>query len=164
MKFKNKISYITLTLLLFSCSESKWAEETIIDPTIKENAIELSAEVQEKSLDFIHAKNMNVYNDSILIILNKPNDETKFVEFYNLNTNKKIADYIGRGNANNEMLMCISHLDGNKYIVEGFAKKKIAIINLDSVISNPNYKIPELLSYSMSSQFITPYGDDDYIF
>lgn len=163
MKLRNSIVYFSTILLLLSCTEKKWVNEVVVDSSVKENAIHLLSTEQRQTLQHVYAKRMDVYRDSILIVLNKPNNEVKMVEFYNLKTGVKISDYISFGNGNGEMLNSLSHLRGNSYEVDDFIKKNIVSINIDSVLHNPNYKIPMFSPYTTSSQFITFFKDDSFI-
>ena len=136
-----------------------------LDLSVKENAKPLKAEIVQASYDFIHAKDFFVYQDSIMIVLNKPSTEVRFVEFYNLNTNTRINGFISKGNGPGEMLNTLAHIRGNLLFVHDFVKNQIVRINIDSVLQNPDYRLEPLIQFSnnIGSPFVTFYRDDKLI-
>jgi hypothetical protein len=133
--------------------------------SVKENAKLLRAEIVEASYDFIYAKDFFAYQDSIMIVLNKAYRDVHFVEFYNLNSNKAINSFISVGNGPGEMLNTLAHVRRNELFVHDFAKNQIGIINIDSVLHNPDYRIkpPVQFSNNVGSPFVTFYRNTQLI-
>ncbi len=165
-----KGGYVCLIcIFLYGCAVNKheeWPYQIEIDESIKSKAIQLKAEIVEQSMQFINAKDFFVYNDSVLIVLNKPHKSNPFVIFHNLNTNRDIAKYINLGNGPGEMLNCIAHIRNSNLYVHDFVKNILAIIDIDSVlISGETYKLDPFIRFSnnVGSPFVTMYDDDTLI-
>jgi hypothetical protein len=131
----------------------------------KENAKPLRAEIVEASYDFIYAKDFFVYNDSVMIVLNKPTRDVRFLEFYNLNSNTIINRFISLGNGPGEMLNTLAHVRDNELFVHDFAKNQIGMLNIDSILYNPKYRMdpPTRFSNNVGSPFVTFYRDNELI-
>jgi len=157
-----------LVLVGVGCQRQNLEEWPLVEQlpiSVKENATPLRAEIVEASYDFIYAKDLFVYRDSIMIVLNKAYKDVHFVEFYNLNTNQVINRFISMGNGPGEMLNTLAHVRGNELYVHDFAKNQIGIINIDSVLHNPGYRMKPLVGFNnnVGSPFVTFYKDDQLI-
>ena len=91
--------------------------------------------------EFIFAKEFLVYNDSVLIILNKAYQDIYFIECYDLVNKKHIRKLFRYGNGPNEMLSARVHLNNNNLYVNDYIKAQIAIINMDSLITSEDYDV-----------------------
>lgn len=140
----------------------EWPLVEELPVSVKENAKPLKAEIVEVSYDFIYAKDFFVYQDSIMIVLNKAYKDVHFVEFYNLNSNLVINRFISVGNGPGEMLNTLAHIRKNELFVHDFAKNQIGIINIDSVLHNPKYRMSSPIQFSnnVGSPFVTFFKDN----
>ncbi len=154
--------YFVVTIYLFvSCQsvcQTEWPQTVVLEQ--ESNPIKLKADVVEVSRKFFNAKNFFMYNDSVMIVLNKPSGKNHFVVFHNIKTDETIAEFIRLGRANNEMLNCSAHIKGNLLLVKDFAKNNIAVINIDSVLLyGADYQIGKFieLGSNVGSGFVTLY-------
>lgn len=142
------------------CTEHDVKSE-FLSNDVKLDAVELKSDVIGACYQFIHAKDFFVYQDSILVVINKPHKDGSFVNLFNLNSNELLRSFILLGNGPLEMINVIAHLRNNELIVHDFAKNQILCVNLDSALVSPNYKnVPPLkFSNGVGSPFVTFYND-----
>lgn len=158
-----------ICLCLCGCTVNKqteWVRQVDIDESVKSEAIQLKAEIIEQSQQFINAKDFFVYNDSVLVVINKPKKDNPFVVFHNLNTDRNIAKYINLGNGPGEMLNCIAHIRGSNLYVHDFVKNTLSVIDVDSVLLYREcYKLRPFIRFSdtVGSPFVTMYGSGKLI-
>ena len=168
MNNKFRIILILGIVILYGCKDHsliKWPETIHVGVNIKENSVKLNAEIIKASYDFIYAKNFFVYEDSIMIVLNKPSNYVNFIEFYNIKMGKIINRFITRGNGPGEMLNTLAHIRKNNLYIHDFMANQIVSINIDSVLSFPDYKIEKPIRFSnnVGSPFVTFYKNDQLI-
>ncbi|MDR2910152.1 MAG: hypothetical protein LBV47_02140 [Bacteroidales bacterium] len=159
---------LVIALYLVGCKRHslvEWPVTEKLEVSVKGSAKPLKAEIVEASYDFIYAKDFFVYQDSIMIVLNKANVDVYFVEFYNLNSDKIINRFIRMGNGPGEMLNTLAHVRRNELFVHDFAKNQIVSINIDSVLYKPDYRIesPIRFSNNVGSPFVTFYRYNELI-
>lgn len=108
---------------------------------------EATFEEVEFSKEFIHAKTLYVYSDSVLIVSNKASADY-FLELYNLNTEECIAQFIRKGNGPREMINAQMSLYGNILVVDDIVKMNFVSIDLDRVINErDSFELDEFRSY-----------------
>lgn len=117
----------------------------------------------EETRTFIHAADMFVYHDSILIVLNKPT-ASHVLELYNLKSKEIISKHILFGNGPKEMLNCKADLYNNILLVRDFVRMNYITINLNDLLINPEYDIV-LKSYKSKLPIYNLYPiNDDILF
>lgn len=162
------IIILLMYVLMSSCVKTEnivWPEEVTLPIVVKDTAVQMVAEVVEDSYDFLHAKELFVYKDTIIIISNNPDSKNHFIEFYNVNSKQIIRKLIRKGNGPGEMLNAMSHIQGNMLCVHDFVKNQLAYINIDSVLYDKNYKLPNFVKFNgVDSPFVTMFNCDSIIF
>lgn len=157
MNHYNFHSSIVILLLLFSCTNKTVTEWTGTEKELPESilseAIPISYE-KVSGLDsesFPFAKSFYAYNDSIIIIRNFSSTTSTYVDIYNLSTKKIDYQLFRKGNGPGEALDIITHLDGKYLFVDDFIKRNLFRINLDSLLTFPDYKIPSPANYMINA-------------
>ena len=98
-----------------------------------------------KGLDsLIYAKEFLVYRDSILIVLNNRNETAHFLEFYRLSDMQPITQLYRLGNGPDELLSANLYFNKNKLIVNDYVKSQIAVVDIDSLLADPDYSAPPI--------------------
>lgn len=143
---KNILSVIHLLLvavLLASCYSSS-DKSTITTVTLTPDRLEGSSVLRIDTIGtfeelFLYAKEFLVYDDSILIVLNKKHTDGFFLEFYNLSHQKSMRKMYRLGNGPTEMLSAKIYLNKDTLNVTDYVKGQVAFVNMDSVVKNPLY-------------------------
>lgn len=95
----------------------------------------------------VFAKEFLVYNDSVLIVVNHNQYmDGHFLELYTLPGMKQITRLYRRGNGPNEILGANIDFNKNKLIIRDFHKSRMAVVDIDSVLSNTAYS-PAFVDY-----------------
>lgn len=133
---------ISIGSLLFSCSKNRSGIDTIILTTsFEESSRPVSSTHINLEKEFIYAKQYYIYNDSILIVVNKPSRENKFIELWNMKGHNIVGSYFTLGNGPGEMLLVQARLDGNTLIVRDIQKGQVSFLEIDSILFNDNYEV-----------------------
>lgn len=103
-----------------------------------------------------------MYNDSILITLNKPHQDGYFIEFYNLVNKKNIGQLFKYGNGPKEMLSAIIYLNQNQLYVNDYVKAQLAIVNMDSINDINLYNI-QVWNHQVMSSPTAVICDDKFV-
>jgi hypothetical protein len=127
-----KYLYYLSIFLMVSCT-CRYNKETVVEELPKDFLFEVDTlgTFEDK---FLYAKEFLVYNDTILIVLNKAHKDGYFVECYDYINKKEVKKLIRYGNGPNEMLSARIHLNDNELYINDYVKSQIAIINMDSLI------------------------------
>ena len=157
MKRKLPILPIVLFVAAFVVVSSLWScdsggpeqfpEVIKLDESVLTDTISMQGSIIEDSYNFVNAKDLYVYQDSVIVSVNNPSTTGYFVELYNLNTHSEIASYIRKGNGPGEMLLVSSCLSGDDLAIDDFAKHNIVAIKLSEAIENKIYKLPTFVYY-----------------
>lgn len=154
---KSILFIFLLSFLILACSNpSKQGIEVLLKSDIKKESKSFKKENVTLPKEFIFAKSFYVYQDSILIVLNKKYENIPFLEFYNLVTNDSIGEYIPYGNGPNEMLYAGIKIYDNLLVVNDIVKKQVAFINLDSILTSQHYTI-KMQKYGTYTYDVVPY-------
>ncbi len=162
------IKYTLLFLVLCTAiecsspqSQVRFQETVELPLSIKTDAVPLKATQVVSADDYIAAKKMWVYRDSILTVLNKPVKDGYFLELANLYTKEKYGSFIHYGNGPAEMLNVSAVLCNGRMLVRDFAKYQIARFDVDSVLADKSYvSTPVRYSDNAGSPSVN-YLDDD---
>lgn len=149
---------IAIILLLSSCNDgSKSYNDVKLDNVLLEHAQHIVGE----KVDFpfpITTQKLYVDNDSIVIVLNRKDKSSYFVELFNINDTNYYKGLIRPGNGPGEMLDITYSFYNDTLLVKDIHKNNIAIIPIHKAISDSSYTTT-LHSSDIMSQFIWPYQD-----
>lgn len=118
-----------------------------LDESVLNDTIPMQGSIIEDSYNFVNAKDLYVYQDSIIVCVNNPSVTDHFVQLYSLYTHSEIASFIRTGNGPGEMLLVSSYLFGDDLVIDDFAKHNIVAIKLSEAIDNKIYKLPTFVYY-----------------
>lgn len=143
------IYFLLVALVIYGCQgnySSDW--NNVVENNIDEIIIEeATLDILPLSQEMIHAKDLFVYNDSILVVLNKPT-AAYCVQVYNIYSGNHIIDLIRKGNGPKEMLLCQARIIDENLYIRDFAKGNYTVINLPILLRTTNdYDVPELKKY-----------------
>lgn len=151
---KTYIYCFSVLLFCFACAPKTNTKDLIEElPTKQILKVDTIGTFED---EFLFAKEFLVYNDSVLIVLNKAYQGINFIECYDLVNKKHIRKLFRYGNGPNEMLSARVHLNNNNLYVNDYIKAQIAIINIDSLIISEDYdvKILEHKAYGLPTAVI----------
>ncbi len=145
-------------------SQVQFPETVDLPSSIKTAAVSLEATQVVSGDDYIAAKKMWAYKDSILVVLNKPVKGGYFLELANLYTKEKYGSFIHYGNGPAEMLNVNAVLNSGRMLVRDFAKYQIARFDIDSALTDKSYICdPVSFSNNAGSPFVNFLDDDRLI-
>ena len=145
-------------------SQVQFPETVDLPPSIKTEAVSLNAVQVVSGDDYIAAKKMWAYKDSILVVLNTPVKDGFFLELANLCTKEKYGSFIHYGNGPAEMLNVNAVLNNGRMLVRDFAKYQIARFDVDSALANISYVCaPVRFSNNAGSPFVNFLDDNRLI-
>lgn len=133
--------------LTFSCIDqvqSEWPEDVSFT-TEDADTIQLNAEIVNRSYDFISAKRFFVYSDSVLVVINKSEENKPLVQFANLRTGEELGRTLMYGNGPIEALMANPFIVGDILYVKDAARSRLISIDIPSILSNPSDFHPEVV-------------------
>lgn len=159
---------LLLCALFVQCSEQKPVGFDVVQELssdVKEKAVALKAEKVIESDEFIPAKEMFVYRDSILVVVNKPISGGWLLELYNLNAKSSLGKFVRKGNGPKEMLKVMAHVNKNKLILHDYIKRRVLSFDLDSAILDKSYSYGTPVSFckNAGSPFVTFFDDSRLI-
>ena len=138
-----------VALAIFACQGNFSPEwNNVIENNINDIFVEeVTSDILPLSREMIHAKDLFVYNDSILVVLNNPT--AKYcIQVYNIYSGNHISDLIRKGNGPKEMLLCRARIIEDNLYIRDFAKGNYTVINLPCLLkSTENYDVPEFKKY-----------------
>lgn len=156
----DKLFGIFLLSLIFVCCTN--TPKTINDEEIPRQVVDSASTMVVDTIfsadKYVQADAFFVYEDSILVILNKRATNTFLLEFRDLVTGNLIRKCFRYGNGPDEMLSIIASLNGNILTVNDYVKKQVAIIDMDSV-KGKAYKVHPL-QHRTSSPFAVWYKEN----
>ncbi len=159
----NKIILIVLTLLIVGCSgrKEKTFSETHLPETVLKEAEQAVFDTISLPENFYEAKEFYVYNDSIALKLNRKHEGVHFLEIFNWKSGRIIKKMLKMGNGHKEVLSLEVYLQQNgKLVAIDYYKKQIAVMDVDSVISDSLYGFPIEKEIPFGISMIMPYQDD----
>lgn len=147
-------------ILLVQCSERKpvgFDSLEILPSDVKERTTALEATKVIDADEIISAKQLFVYKDSVLVVVNKPKHDGWFLGLYNLYTKSLLGRFVRNGNGPKEMLNVMAHVNKNKLILHDFVKRQIVSFDLDSAILDKAYSYGTPVSFckNAGSPFVT---------
>jgi len=145
---------IFITIIAYSCKDI--SKENELPRNVKEKSEVLLSDTIRFEKDFELAKEFFVYNDSVLIVLNRKYENTNFIEIYELKNLKLIGSFFRLGSGPDEMLSALAVLNENLLIVSDYVKNAIGVVNIDSVLNNPTYRVTPYRHY-LESPSIVPF-------
>lgn len=154
MRSLSVVSWSLLSCLMFvGCSSERERGEVIeLDLTVKTDAHELQVDTIPLREEFVYANRYFVYQDSILVVVNKPVDDVPFIELRNLNDNQPIGSYVHLGKGPGEMLIMTANLEGNILKMSDAVLGHLAFMDLDAMLRDPkNYRLPPFEDYHVYS-------------
>lgn len=138
-----------VALAIFACQGNFSPEwNNVIENNINDIFLEeVTSDILPLSREMIHAKDLFVYHDSILVVLNKPS--AKYcIQVYNIDSGNHICDLIRKGNGPKEMLLCQVRIIEDNLYIRDFAKGNYTVINLPSLLKRTeSYDVPEFKKY-----------------
>lgn len=103
----------------------------------------------------IYARELYVYQDSVLIVENARND-AYFIDFYKYPSMEPIKSFFRYGEGPDEMLLVRTLLNMNKLIINDFSRGNVAVIDIDSLLAYPDYHV-RLGSLKKTGSVAVPY-------
>lgn len=163
---KNNSAGISLVfaVLLCSCGSNyrKGYSEIEVEEKIFRNATPVEYSSISGENDFVHAKQLFVISDSIILASNRPGADY-FIDFYDLETKRLLTKYIRSGNGPGEALNCDSSVSDGTVYVNDFVRKELLMVNIDSALNDGNYKVPSYpYSHGKTIPSISGRGDSVY--
>ncbi len=135
------VIWVGATCFLSGCNIPK-KNVVELDTRIKTEALHLTIDTVRVDSTFLYVRRFFVYQDSVLVVVNKPNSDCATLQLYNLETQRPIADYLSQGKGPNEVLEASVNLEGDILILRDFIRKQVAFISMDSLLSVKGYAIP----------------------
>lgn len=133
---------IGISSIFIQCSGDKYDENRIcLSVSVKNEAIKIVPDTIKFKNEYIYANRFFVYNDTLLIVINKASQAVPFVEIRDIRSEKLIKGLITHGNGPGEMLQVSVNVNHGTLIVEDIQKKSVAFIEIDSLLIDPNYTI-----------------------
>ncbi len=160
------IALISFSQIIVGCNpEIKFPQVREFNPSWMSSAKELSSIQLVSSDEFVSARDFAVYNDSIIVVTNKPIKGKCFIELVRLDNKKSVGNYILYGNGPGEMLNVSSHLRNDSLYVHDFAKHQILTLNLGAAINSDSYRLPLPVTFcrNAGSPFVTQMDEDRII-
>lgn len=145
---------------------SEWPEDVSYNIDDGE-VVKMDAEIVGHSYDFIRAMKFFVYSDSVLVVLNKPEENQYIVELANLKTGEVLAKSLMYGNGPLEALLNTSpSMDGNILYVKDAARRRLMSIDVDALLYNPSGYLPEVIDdYSdIPATYLTPLDENTMVY
>lgn len=105
----------------------------------------------------IYAKEFLVYQDSILIAVNNKYENGYFVEVYKWPSMVPIKQLYRLGDGPDEMLGAKVSLNKNELIVNDYVKSQVAVVNIDSMLKNPDFSPLPIRHQAIGSPTAIPY-------
>lgn len=165
---KNRvIIFMLVAEILFGCSSRQSSEMAgTLASAVKTTAQLLQSDTLRFSQELIHANKYYVYQDTVLVVINRATEKVPFVEFYHMTDGNRLLDRrIPQGKGPGEMLQVFAYLNGNMLQINDFVRKQIALINMDSLLQDPmNYRIPSFAQYQVFSFGKTQWIDGKWVF
>lgn len=88
----------------------------------------------------IYARDLYVYQDSVLIVRNAKG-AAYYIDVYKYPSMEPIKSLFRHGQGPDELLSAQSLLNMNKLIVNDYLQKKVAVIDIDSLLAYPDYHV-----------------------
>ena len=156
-------------VIALGCShtnESEWPKDIAF--TLEEGTIvRMDSEIVDFSYDFFRAQKFFVYSDSLLVILNRPEENHTIVEIANLKTGEVLAETLMYGNGPLEALLSISpQLRGSILYIKDAVRRRLMAVDVAEAVHNPSGYHPEVIDdYSgVPATFVTTLDDDTIIY
>ena len=111
----------------------EWQEEKTFMLDEINTEVLTSYEILPLSRELLHAKDFWVYQDTVLIVLNKPTSDY-WVEFYSTKSGAMLTRKIRKGNGPMEMLNCNARVNTDSLYVRDFVKGNYTVIDLKEII------------------------------
>jgi hypothetical protein len=157
-----KSIFLIITGCIFcSCSHRK-SNSFSLDKKIKTEAKTLKVDTVGFFEDLIYAKEFYVYSDSILIVRNREYKDVYFLEFYNMNQNRLLAQRYRYGNGPDELLSARVTINGSMLTINDYVADRAVFLNIDSVLQNPFYKISPK-RYYFHSPTVVQYKETQFL-
>lgn len=140
--FKGFLLQAGVIVFLLSCGADKKGGVVCqrLDESIIDSARVLQREKMDIDYQFPVVRYFYVYQDSILIAVNEVSESTHLIELYNLLSKQWISGLFHIGRGENELLSGNVYLSGNMLLVNDYQKRRLATVNLDSLLTVPGYK------------------------
>lgn len=128
---------------MVSCEKAdiKKYAELVIAENVLSSSKKLCKEALRIDSVFPSAKYYYVYQDSILVAVNGVSENQSLVELYNLNTQTPIRRILPFGRRKTEVVSGFVTLSGKTLLVNDYVASKHAIIDMDSLLTEPKYRI-----------------------
>lgn len=146
------IIFICVLFVLYGCQcntdyVNEWQEEKTFDLDEIDTEVLTSYEILPLSRELLHAKDLWVYQDTVLIVLNKPTGDY-MIELYSIKSGTVLTKKIRKGNGPMEMLNCSARVNSDSLYVRDFVKGNYAVLNLKEVIQyNEAYELAPFKRY-----------------
>ncbi|MBQ9400292.1 MAG: hypothetical protein IJU27_06610 [Bacteroidales bacterium] len=126
----------------------------------------LRAELVESSRLFPRASRFFVYADSVLVVVNKPQEGSYLVELADLGTGKVLASTLMYGNGPLEALLPIPHMDSDALYLRDVVRRRVLLVDVAALLNAPSSYFPTVLDdYSdIRSTFATKLNENTMLY
>lgn len=151
--------YVLALTLFLSCSGRSSVAPAVESYTLEREILDTAKTLKPETVDLdspITARELYVWQDSIAVVLNGEKGGRRLVEMYSMNSGRLIKDLFIKGRGPDEILLCYASLKRDTLLVNDIMQHKIAILPLDSLLHNKNYK-PTFRHYTINTQRLWPF-------
>lgn len=141
-------------------------EETVLSQAVLDSSVKMREHLIADSEEFLHAANMLVYNDSLMIVVNTPRKDIDCVEIQSLKERKRLASFIKMGNGPGEVLKLSSFIQDSLLVLWDFVRCNIYVVNLEQGIRTSDFEYSEAIPSGgdVPSQGLVFWSGDSILF
>lgn len=158
-----KISYILLfnLFVIYSCSDKL---ENVPQEYLRENALTTASSLQVDTVlsgdTFPTANRFYYYNDSVIIVFNRGQENDFFLKFYNSNRKEVVKAAFMFGNGPKEMLLPAIETGGDDLLIRDVQGEKLCILNVDSFLNSNRYSMSMIKNQYFRISNLCKFNDD----
>ena len=162
-----KISYILLfnLFVIYSCSDKL---ENVPQEYLRENALTTASSLQVDTVlsgdTFPTANRFYYYNDSVIIVFNRGQENDFFLKFYNSNRKEVVKAAFMFGNGPKEMLLPAIETGGDDLLIRDVQGEKLCILNVDSFLNSNRYSMSMIKNQYFRISNLCKFNDDIVIY
>lgn len=140
-------------------------EEIVLESSVLASAVPMRECLIADSEEFLHAANMLVYKDSLVIVVNAPKKDIDCVEIQSLKGRTRLASFVKMGNGPGEVLQLSSFIQDSLLVLWDFSRNNIYTVDLERCLTGmdctPSEAIP--VGGNLPSQGVVFWGEDSLL-
>lgn len=155
--------YLFYLIIFYSCNPNtpnEDVESISLDSEMLANATKGKMSVMEFDAKFPTAKEMYIYHDSILLVVNHPQENGYLLEAYNMQTHKAKSKYFRIGKGQGEILRGNVHITDNTLILNDYMAGTYCFANIDSMLMDSKYKPLFTQPLGLNTSFCAPFNGE----